>query len=303
MSWDDDSFAGEYGERRPGRAPATARQILGRVAAYVGLVVGVLALIVGAIYASGVIGLAANPGGFAAPPAHGPRVAMPPLASPETGGTAEPGDASEPGAQVQLPFDAIEEPLEVTGSETGPIDTGWTARTAAATGIPQRALAAYAYAHATLAAEEPKCGVDWATIAAIGSIESNHGRHGGAVLGDDGSVRPAIIGRALDGDGVATIRDTDGGLLDGDATWDRAVGPMQFIPSTWARWASDANGDGFADPHQIDDAAQTTARYLCAGGTMTSGEGWRAAVFSYNHDDDYVDAVARVANEYAAAIG
>ena len=42
---------------------------------------------------------------------------------------------------------------------------------------------------------------------------------------------------------------------------------------------------------------------LRPGGTMTSGEGWRAAVFSYNHDDDYVDAVARVANEYAAAIG
>jgi membrane-bound lytic murein transglycosylase B len=75
---------------------------------------------------------------------------------------------------------------------------------------------------------------------------------------------------------------------------------MQFIPSTWARWASDATGDGVADPHQIDDAAQTTARYLCASGPMTSAEGWRAAVFSYNHDNDYVDKVARVANEFAA---
>jgi membrane-bound lytic murein transglycosylase B len=58
-----------------------------------------------------------------------------------------------------------------------------------------------------------------------------------------------------------------------------------------------------ADPHQIDDAALTTARYLCASGSMTSPEGWRAAVFSYNHDNDYVDKVATVANEYAASAG
>ncbi len=81
-------------------------------------------------------------------------------------------------------------------------------------------------------------------------------------------------------------RDTDGGLLDGDTMWDRAVGPMQFIPSTWVEWASNANGDDVADPNQIDDAALTTARYLCASGSMTNPEGWRAAVFSYNHDND-----------------
>ena len=78
---------------------------------------------------------------------------------------------------------------------------------------------------------------------------------------------------------------------------------MQFIPSTWARWASDANGDDVADPNQIDDAALTTARYLCASGPMTSQEAWRAAIYSYNHDNDYVDKVARVANEYTAAAG
>ena len=74
---------------------------------------------------------------------------------------------------------------------------------------------------------------------------------------------------------------------------------MQFIPSTWEKWGSDANGDDVADPNQIDDAALTTARYLCASGSMTSPEGWRAGVYSYNHDNDYVDKVAKVANGYA----
>ena len=305
MSWDDDSYADDFGERRPDRAPATARQILGRVAGYVGLVVGVIALIAGAIYVSGVVGLAANPGGFAAPPAHGPRVAMPPMAAPldeDETVAAAPTPTTAPGSQTALPLDQIDEPLAVTSEEMGPIDPGWTARTAEATGIPQRALAAYAFAHAAIAEVEPECGVNWVTIAAIGSIESGHGSHGDSALDENGIVTPPIIGPALDGDGFAAIEDTDDGLLDGDPVWDRAVGPMQFIPSTWARWASDATGDGIADPQQIDDAAVTTARYLCASGPMTSSEGWRAAVYSYNHDDDYVDAVARVANEYAAAI-
>ena len=78
---------------------------------------------------------------------------------------------------------------------------------------------------------------------------------------------------------------------------------MQFIPSTWAKWGSDANDDGIADPNQIDDAAQAAARYLCESGPMTSAEGWRAAIYSYNHDNDYVDKVAGVANGFATAVG
>jgi len=304
MSWDDDSYADEYGEHRAARATgrATGRAagwgVARRVLGYAGLAAGVVALAAGAVFAVNVVGLAANPGGFAAPAANGPNLSLPPVITQS--------ERREQGAQVDGQSETIEEPPAVSGSGVSPmlrIDPEWTLRIAAATGIPVRALAAYAFAHVSIAEEQPECGLDWATIAAIGSIESDHGSHGPAVLDENGYSQPAIIGRALDGNGVARIADTDDGLFDGDVTWDRAVGPMQFIPSTWAKWASNANGDDVADPNQIDDAALATARYLCATGSMTSPEGWRAAVFSYNHDNDYVDKVATVANRYAASAG
>ncbi|UGB35902.1 lytic murein transglycosylase [Microbacterium sp. cx-55] len=180
-------------------------------------------------------------------------------------------------------------------------DAGWVEATAARTGIPVRALEAYARADLVIDAEQPGCGIGWNTIAGIAAIESDHGRHGGAVLGADGYSTPTIRGAALDGRGVAAIPDTDGGAWDGDAVWDRAVGPLQFIPATWSTWGADGNGDGAADPNQIDDAALAAARYLCASGEMTTVGGWRTAVFSYNHLDVYVDDVARVAQQYGAS--
>ena len=96
-----------------------------------------------------------------------------------------------------------------------------------ASDIPAPALRAYRAAAAALAVSDPTCGLDWALLAGIGKVESNHGRYGGAQLGADGVARPRIIGIALDGrPGVALIRDTDRGVLDGDTTFDHAVGPM-----------------------------------------------------------------------------
>ena len=182
-------------------------------------------------------------------------------------------------------------------------DPAWTGTVAVRNGIPERALRAYAAASLTLRAEQPDCGLGWNTLAGLGAIESAHGTHDGGSLRADGYPDPPIRGIALDGTASAAISDTDGGRFDGDAVWDRAVGPLQFIPSTWQRWGADANGDGIADPNQIDDAALAAGRYLCAAGEMTSPTGWRRAVFSYNHLDTYVDDVAAAANAYAARAG
>ena len=137
----------------------------------------------------------------------------------------------------------------------------------AASGIPEVALRAYEAATASLAASDPGCALPWWLLAGIGRVESNHGRFAGAVLLEDGTSSPPVIGIPLDGrEGVALIRDSDDGLLDGDTTYDRAVGPMQFIPTTWAGWQSDGDGDGRADPHDVHDAALAAGRYLCGGG-------------------------------------
>jgi len=221
---------------------------------------------------------------------------------------ARPRPSDESAVAVAAPKAVPAVPAAPSGADAAAaprphVDPVWAAQTSWSTGIPVRALEAYARADLTVDGEQPACGIGWNTIAGIGEIESDHGRHGGAALDAGGYATPAIRGPALDGDGNAEIPDTDGGAWDGDARWDRAVGPMQFIPDTWSRWGADGDGDGDADPNQIDDAALAAARYLCASGSMTTTDGWRAAVFSYNHLDSYVDDVARVANRYATAAG
>jgi membrane-bound lytic murein transglycosylase B len=177
----------------------------------------------------------------------------------------------------------------------------WADRIAEPTDIPARALVAYGNAELVVRSSTPNCRVTWNTLAGIGRVESNHGRFGGATLGADGRPSKPIIGVPLDGStGVRSVPDTDGGRLDADPGLDRAVGPMQFIPSTWRNWASDGNLDGQADPHQIDDAALSAARYLCANGrNLASAEGWWAAVFSYNNSVPYGQKVFGLADGYA----
>ncbi|WAL63964.1 lytic transglycosylase domain-containing protein [Amycolatopsis cynarae] len=169
-------------------------------------------------------------------------------------------------------------------------------------GLPDVAFAAYRSAAAILAGTSPRCGLNWSTLAAIGRVESDHGRYGGSRLYSDGTVAPAIRGVVLDGSaGTARIGDTDGGGFDGDRVFDRAVGPMQFIPSTWRAYASDGNGDGRADPDNIFDAALAAARYLCAGGEdLGNPDGLRAAVLRYNHSQSYVDMVVALDASYRA---
>ncbi|MFE9578481.1 lytic transglycosylase domain-containing protein [Nocardia sp. NPDC006044] len=178
---------------------------------------------------------------------------------------------------------------------------GWADEQADRMGIPSVALEAYGYAAAVLARAKPDCGIAWTTIAGIASVESKHGSHGGSRIDADGTVRPPIIGIPLDGSpGVALVKDTDGGALDGDPEFDRAIGPLQFIPETWKRWGVDANGDGVADPQNIDDAALTAARYLCAsGGDLTSEHGWQQALLTYNQSTSYLLTVRDRAAAYS----
>ncbi|MFE0023875.1 lytic transglycosylase domain-containing protein [Amycolatopsis sp. NPDC059021] len=171
----------------------------------------------------------------------------------------------------------------------------WAGQVAAATGIPARALRAYGNAELALRANQPACKISWATLAGIGRIESNHGQYGGAVLQENGLPSKPIIGVPLDGSpGVAAINEGDSPA--------HAMGPMQFIPGTWRKWASDGNGDGLGDPQQIDDAALTAARYLCAGGRdMASPAGWWAGILSYNNSTEYAQKVFGLADGYAKA--
>ena len=102
---------------------------------------------------------------------------------------------------------------------------------------------------------------------------------------------------------LALITDTDGGRLDGDSVYDRAVGPMQFIPQTWNRYDVDANLDEDSDPNNIYDAALASAQYLCtAAGSMATVDGQARAFFAYNHDVEYSKNVATAAAWYRTKI-
>ncbi len=206
-------------------------------------------------------------------------------------------DSEPPGVGTPQPYIDINAP-----GRTADLLADWAAPIAKSTGIPATALTAYGNAAEIQRQQHPECGIGWTTLAGIAAVESKHGRHRGARIAADGDTSPHIRGVALDGTrGNLKITDTDGGRLDGDATYDRAMGPFQFIPETWQRYGVDANGDGKASPDNLDDAALSAARYLCvsAHGDMTTPEGWERAVRVYNNSRQYVLDVRDHANAYS----
>jgi hypothetical protein len=181
-------------------------------------------------------------------------------------------------------------------------DPRWLARTAKRTAIPLVALRAYGSASILEAMARPGCHLGWATLAAIGEVESAHGTIAGTRLLEDGRTSRPIVGPALDGEGgVAAIRPDSGGPhVQGDDTWEHAIGPMQFLPGSWRTFGADADADGVADPSDIDDAAWGAARHLCSGGLdLRDGADWTQAVLRYNASDAYVREVFNVAEGYA----
>jgi len=206
---------------------------------------------------------------------------------------------------VAVPENAIQRPANYARPRSigRSIPAGSRARviaTASTNGIPSAALNAYQRAESVINAADKACNIPWQLIAAIGRVESDHGRYGGNTLGVDGVSRPGIFGVPLDGTrNTAEISDTDAGQFDNDAVWDRAVGPMQFIPSTWSVVGVDADGDAKRNPQDIDDAALAAAVYLCSGDDNLATEpGQRRSVFRYNHSDEYVDLVLSIMNAY-----
>lgn len=184
------------------------------------------------------------------------------------------------------------------------VDPAWIESTAKLTGIPPRALAAYAGTALGLSLVKPGCHLSWNTLAGIGWIESRHGSLRGGTIGADGVTTPPIYGIPLNGkNNTKSIPDSDRGSFDGTAEFDRAVGPMQIVPGTWKAWHADGNADGIEDGQQIDDATLAAGRYLCYSGTnLSTKEGWQKALFGYNQVTKYRTDVATKAVAYARAL-
>ncbi|HKR52086.1 MAG TPA: Ig-like domain repeat protein [Pseudonocardiaceae bacterium] len=173
-----------------------------------------------------------------------------------------------------------EQPIPLDLAPAGPA----LALPAGPLGVPGVMLEAYQRAERTMAETQPGCHLSHTLLAAIGRIESGHA--GGGRVDAAGNTVGPIRGQQLNGaQSAAAISDTDQGALDGDATWDRAVGPMQFIPASWRRY-------GVGDPNNIYDSTLAAGRYLCAEDTdLSDPNQQRAAVFRYNHSAAYVATV------------
>lgn len=162
-------------------------------------------------------------------------------------------------------------------------------------------IAVDAYYNASRIAAErwPDCRIRWFQLAGVGRVESFHGWFGSSRLDRTGRAAPTILGPQLNGERWLAIADTDAGLLDGDLEWDRAVGPMQFIPSSWAIFAADGNGDRIADPNNLYDAALAAADHLCGSG-LEDPVRFAQALLGYNRSRQYGSDVARFSALYAS---
>lgn len=200
--------------------------------------------------------------------------------------------SSDAGERAETAWEAVREAEVAFESALAEYDATWRLATVDATDLPRQALEAYLYAAATA-----PCPVPWWVLAGIGRVESHHG--GGRL---DPSGRATVHGPTLDGSlaGTAVVTDSDGGVLDGDPAFDRAVGPMQFLPGTWRTMGRDGDADGVADPFDIDDATVAAAAYLCRA---EADEDLRGAILAYNPSGVYADAVLQHADRYWAALG
>lgn len=183
-------------------------------------------------------------------------------------------------------------PVGVAAVITGPADapTGPTALAQAQ--IPPDLLPVYMSAATTCP------GLPWQVLAAVGWIESRHA--GGRADPATGDVTPAIVGPALDGSsGVRSIPDRS--QPDG---WAHALGPMQFLSTTWVSWATlapECPPGASPDVNNAWDAIYSAARYLCGGRDQLDDV--RAALLRYNRSGAYVEQVMTRAAAYGLGSG
>lgn len=190
--------------------------------------------------------------------------------------------------------DRFEPPNPVTYAETDQVKE-WSESHADPYDIPERALRAYAFA--VVKTSEEGCDLGWPTVAALGSILSNHGYTHDSELKEDGVSTIPL--RDLDPIRFAPVADTDQGRIDGTAEFDIPVGPMQIMPSRWEQYETVAEPGGKPNPDNIDDAALTIAKQLCVAGDLGSPDGWDTAVKNINADPEFVKAVHARASEYS----
>jgi membrane-bound lytic murein transglycosylase B len=167
-------------------------------------------------------------------------------------------------------------------------------------GIPTIALSAYRNAEQIMTASDPACGISWNLLAGIGRIESMHA-NGGATDARGTAIHP-IYGPALDGTlpGNEAIVQSN---VSGRVTYARAMGPMQFLPTTWARYASDGKGDSVADPQNLYDSTLAAARYLCSGGlNLRDPTQVMTAILRYNNSMSYAQNVLGWAAAYTTGV-
>nr|WP_236734144.1 lytic murein transglycosylase [Mycolicibacter kumamotonensis] len=167
-------------------------------------------------------------------------------------------------------------------------------------GIPKTALAAYRNAEHQMAVAAPECGISWNLLAGIGRIESRHANDGATDA--RGTALQPIYGPTLDGSlpGNEVIVASS---APGRVVYARAMGPMQFLPGTWSRYAADGDGDGRADPQNIYDATLAAARYLCSGGlNLREQSQVLTAILRYNNSMAYAENVMGWAAAYATGV-
>ncbi len=198
--------------------------------------------------------------------------------------------------------DEAAEVAQVGRDRTAVADTRLTARVDG-TDLILVALNAAWRAAATMTTVDPGCHLAWPDITGVGRVESRNGLYGDDSLSADGEEAHPIIGIRLDGtNGTQVVHDTDHGTLDHDTSFDRAVGPMQVLPSSWRIYGRDGNGDGSIDPQNIYDAMLTAGVMLCRYGSLATDAGLRTAFFHYNPSQSYIDEVLTYTHAYATFV-